>query len=263
MESSSTVHHSSPLPSRHAYNKLSKHILQVPDGSSSISINTTFGNLVSDQPEQNKRIVRPRRVLSSIASSSDDHKSQTMLNKIRESKSLDSLPVIRCRERGISNQLLQFLKRSTRSLENCDKCGNFKIFAIPENKFVNNNFPNGNVVNVEHDDTRSVKEDVEEPLLHNTIINPTIVHRRKIGNGTEDSIEDKVSKKWKSLETEPGCEDHMSAIINKKNLTPRPSIRSWIVGLFNGNRIRSSHSSLRKGVLPEYNNLKTEKESIV
>ena len=76
-----------------------------------------------------------------------------------------------------------------------------------------------------------------------------------------DDGDEHISKKWKSLETVPGAEDY--SVINKKNLTSRPSIRSWIVGLFNGNRIRSSDSSLRKTVLPEYNNLQMEKESIV
>ncbi|KAK4875863.1 hypothetical protein RN001_012285 [Aquatica leii] len=255
VESNSTVYNSSPLPSRHLYNKLNKHILQVPDVDSNTTVNSTFGSQIEEK--ETKKSIRPRRVLSSIASSSDDHKSMTMLNKIRESKSLDALPVVKTRDKGMSQQLLQLLKPNTKSLENCDKCGgNFKIIAIPDNKFVNNNFPNGNVINLKRKD--STTEDVEEPLLQQNVGNPTIIHRRKIGNGTDDD-DDHILKKWKSLETVPGSED----IINKKNLTPRPSIRSWIVGLFNGNRIRSSDSSLRKGVLPEYNNLQTEKESIV
>ncbi|KAF5298140.1 hypothetical protein FQA39_LY02564 [Lamprigera yunnana] len=254
VDSNSTVHNSSPLPSRHLYNKLSRHILQVPDVDSSTTVNSTFGSQIEEK--ESKRILRPRCVLSSIASSSDDHKSVTVLNKIRESKSLDALPLVKNREKVMSQQLLQLLKQNTKSLENCDKCGgNFKIIAIPDNRFTNNNFPNGNVVNLKCSD-RTV-EDVEQPLLHQ-IVSPTIIHRRKIGNGMDDEDEHML-KKWKSLETVPGSED----IINKKNLTPRPSIRSWIVGLFNGSRIRSSDSSLRKGVLPEYNNLQTEKESIV
>ncbi|KAB0795504.1 hypothetical protein PPYR_12343 [Photinus pyralis] len=252
VESSSTVHNNSPLPSRHLLNKLAKHILQVP---STTSVNSAFGPECDDQ--EPKKAARPRRILSSIASSSDDHKSLTMLNKIRESKSLDSLPVVKPHERAISQQLLQLLKPNTRSLENCDKCGNFKIIAIPDDKLVNNNFPNGNIVNMKPDDRRA-KDDVEEPLLQHTA--PSIIHRRKIGNGTDEDNE-YTSKKWKSLETVPGSEDY--SVINNKNLTPRPSIRSWIVGLFNGNRIRSSDSSLRKAVLPEYNNLQMEKESIV
>ncbi|KAF5306158.1 hypothetical protein FQR65_LT07434 [Abscondita terminalis] len=255
VESNSTVYNSSPLPSRHLYNKLTKHILQIPDVESSTTVNSAFGSQIEEN--EPKKVPRPRRVLSSIASSSDEHKSTTMLNKIRESKSLDALPIInKTRDKGMSQQLLQQLKSNTKSLENCNKCGaNFRIIAIPE-KLMNTNFPNGNVINMKRNDNAT--EDVEEPLLQQNVVSPTIIHRRKIGNGVGDDDEH-ILKKWKSLETVPSSED----TINKKNLTPRPSIRSWIVGLFNGNRIRSSDISLRKGVLPEYNNLQTEKESIV
>jgi guanylate cyclase len=42
----------------------------------------------------------------------------------------------------------------------------------------------------------------------------------------------------------------------------KASLKSWLVGLFNGNGLKASNTSLRKGVINDYNNL-TEKESIV
>lgn len=231
-------------------------------GGSKLTINTAFGSQIIEAPEETRRTVRPRRVLSSIASSSDEHnKSQGMLNRIRESKSLDPLPV------GKNNKAIdlidKFLKgpnRSTRSLENCDKCGEIQIIAIPDDKLMNNNFPNGNLVNIPPDNTSSYKEDAQVPLL-NATQNPVIVRRRG-GSAVDDIPESDVSKRWRSLEAVPTSCDQLSDIQNKKTV-PRNSIKNWLVGLFNGNGLKSSNTSLRKGVLNEYNNLQPEKESIV
>lgn len=196
VESTSTLHNSSPLPVRHS--KLNRHILHVPDASSRLTINTTFGSQLIEANEETRRGPRPRRVLSSIASSSDEHnKSQGMLNKVRESKSLDPLPLgkpTKLLEK--SNPLLQLLKRSTRSLENCDKCGgDIQIIAIPDNRLINNNCPNGNIVNITHDDTVSFNEDVEVPLLNPTT-EAMILHRRRIGSSGEEVFEDMPSKRY-------------------------------------------------------------------
>lgn len=260
MESTSTLHNSSPIPDRRF--KINKHILHVPDTDSKMTINSTFGSQVIDPNElENRRGLRPRRVLSSIASSSDEHtKSQCMLHKIRESKSFDPLPFVR-KPNEIVNKFVYTPKRSTRSLENCDKCGDIQIIALPENKLNNNNFPNGNVVNLSDEDNTVLMEDVEVPLLHSDI-NPTVVHRRRRPSGSDEGIEEHTSKRCRSLESIPvNCEQISND--QQKKIIPRHSIKNWIVGLFNGNGVKTSNTSLRKGGIEEFNNIQTENESIV
>ncbi|KAJ8964720.1 hypothetical protein NQ314_004685 [Rhamnusium bicolor] len=262
VESTSTIQNSSPIPSRHLL-KVNRHNLHVPDpGGSKLTINTAFGSQIIEAPEETRRSVRPRRVLSSIASSSDEHnKSQGMLNKIRESKSLDPLPIGKNNKAmDLIDKFLRAPSRSTRSLENCDKCGEIQIIAIPDDKLMNNNFPNGNLVNIPPDDTNNFIEDVQVPLL-NTTQNPAIIRRRG-GSAVDDIPESDFSKRWRSLEAVPASCDQLSDIQNKKAI-PRNSLKNWIVGLFNGNGLKSSNTSLRRGVLNEYNNLQPEKESIV
>lgn len=182
-----------------------------------------------------------------------------MLNKIRESKSLDPLPLIK-KQREIPCKF-QETRRSTRSLENCDKCGDIQIIAVPDNKLINNNFPNGNVIVVPNEDEVSLHEDADAPLLsHNP--QAVIVHRRRRGSEPEELMEEQNTKRWRSLESVPASCNQLDDQKNKK-IGPRNSIRSWLVGLFNGNGLKASNASLRKGGLNEYNNLQPEKESIV
>lgn len=205
---------------------------------------------------ESRKGLRPRRVLSSIASSCDEpSKSQGALNKVRESKSLDPLPVVKTKNLHIANMYHQAAKRSTRSLENCDKCGDIQIIAIPQDKLLNNNFPNGNIIDISQDDNVSL-EDVQVPLLHGDI-NPTIVHRKRCGSGTDEGNEELISKKWRSLESVRPSDQVTEEAPTKKNLL-KPSIKNWLVGLFNGNGLKASNT-----VLNEFNNLQTEKESIV
>lgn len=196
VESTSTLQNSSPVPVRHT--KLNRHILHVPDVGSKLTINTAFGSQVIELTADDRRGPRPRRVLSSIASSCDEHnKSQGALNRVRESKSLDPLPLAKKQPGDRSNQLLQLLRRSTKSLEdNCDRCGggDIKIIAIPDT-MINNNCPNGNVVNISHEDNISFIEDADVPLL-SQMPNPMIVHRRRIGSGGEEALEDQASKRY-------------------------------------------------------------------
>lgn len=60
------------------------------------------------------------------------------------------------------------------------------------------------------------------------------------------------------MESLPASCDPVSDVQSKK----KASLKSWLVGLFNGNGLKASNTSLRKGVINDYNNL-TEKESIV
>lgn len=71
-----------------------------------------------------------------------------------------------------------------------------------------------------------------------------------------------LSSRWRSLEAVPASCDELSDVQSKKSI-PRHSLKNWLVGLFNGNGLKSSNTSLRRGVLNEYNNLQPEKESIV
>lgn len=238
----------------------------MPTASSRLTINTTFESQPCDHPNCN---VKSRRLLSSIASSSDEPtRSQGLLNKLRESKSLDPLPVVKVKQTNLPQLFLKVPGRSTKSLdiETCDKC---LLSPQPFNDIVhqmvnNNSCPNGNIVRVSREDCASLEEDAEAPLLHSNP-NPTIVHRRKVGNGTDDggNAEDKAMKRWRSLESVPvNCDDPPSESQSRKIINN--SIRSWIAGIFNGNGLRASNTSLRKGVLSTgYNDLHPEKESIV
>ncbi|XP_063921313.1 receptor-type guanylate cyclase Gyc76C-like isoform X1 [Zophobas morio] len=223
---------------------------------SKLTINTAFGSQIIENFDESRRGLRPRRVLSSIASSSDEQKkSQNMLNKIRESKSLDPLPLIRNKpELMVDGAPLEVRKRSTRSLENCDKCGEIQIIAIPDDKLINNNFPNGNIMPIPPEELNYI-EDVQVPLL-NATQHPAV--RRRGGSTIDDTLQNNTSKRWHSLESLPATCDPVTDVQNKK----KTSLKSWFVGLFNGNGLKASNTSLRKGVINEYNNL-TEKESIV
>jgi len=74
------------------------------------------------------------------------------------------------------------------------------------------------------------------------------------------------AKRWHSLEEVPGS-DSMVVVAGgggKKAAVSRGSIRSWLAGLFNGNGLRTSDTSLRKGIHGHaYGDLQSEKESIV
>lgn len=105
-----------------------------------------------------------------------------MLNRIRESKSLDPIPIglgKPSKPLDLIDKFLQSTKRSTKSLENCDRCGEIQIIAIPDDKLTNNNFPNGNVVNapINIEETNTCLEDVQAPLL-DTTQNPSMVRKR-------------------------------------------------------------------------------------
>ncbi|KRT81180.1 Adenylate and Guanylate cyclase, partial [Oryctes borbonicus] len=257
VESNSTIYNSSPVPNRHI-NKINRNALHVPDVGSKATVNSTFGSQVIEVTDlEGRKGLRPRRVLSSIASSCDEpSKSQGALNKVRESKSLDLLPLVKTKTLQAANVFVQAAKRSTRSLENCEKCGEIQIIAMPDDKLLNNNFPNGNIIDISQDDNISLVEDVQVPLLHSDI-NPTIVHRKRCGSGMDEGNEEWISKKWRSLETVRPSEQVMEEAPTKKNLL-KPSIKNWLVGLFNGNGLKASNT-----VLNEFNNLQTEKESIV
>lgn len=106
---------------------------------------STFGSGTIEPPPQVKNRLRSRRVLSSIASSSNDepgHHASTTDGAMTspKSKSLDPLPLLTQQQLDYVNQYLQShppppinslpVHRSTRSLEQC--CCDVQIIAIPE-----------------------------------------------------------------------------------------------------------------------------------
>lgn len=231
---------------------------------SKTTINTAFGSQAIDliDHEGNRPKPRPRRILSSIASSSDEpHKSRNTLNKVRESKSLDPLPLVRRPTATASELIENFIrgtKRSTRSLDNCEKCGgDIQIIAIPKDKLVNNNIRNGNLLTTQEEQLLGAfVEDAQMPLLTPPQIPNPVVVRRRGGSDVNDFPGDSTKQKLcHSLDVLP-TGDSPSRPLQKT------SIKKWLVGIFNGNSFKSSNASLRKGI-NDYNNLQPDKESIV
>lgn len=267
VESTSTLHNTSPIPVRNFHTKRMErlHPYLADVSMSRLSLSTcAFGSEISETPEtfgerSERRPRRTRTVLSSIASSADDHrefaKSQGMLNKIRESRSMDPIPsTTQCQH--LEEPVYRPPRRSS-SLEN---------YKLVENIINNNSFPNGNVVPHPEADNLSVGgcEDVEVPLLRTPSLcdNIAIIQRRRAANSGDG--EGYETKRWRSLEVVPaGTEQQVIDSAQNKKQISRNSLKNWIVGLFNGNGLRASNASLRKGVLQGYNDLQTEKESIV
>ncbi|XP_050310178.1 receptor-type guanylate cyclase Gyc76C-like [Anthonomus grandis grandis] len=231
-------------------------------GGSRSTINTAFGSQLIDAPEEGRYKPRPRRVLSSIASSSDEpHKSWGVLNKIRESKSLDPLPAANAATTGrtskspldLIDSFLKGRKRSAQSLiEDWDNQKEIQIIAIPKDKMVNNNFPNGNLLSMTREEQLGFIEDAQVPLLK-----PPLVVRHR---GGSDFLGSDCSK--------PKLTHSLDALPTKEyNLVQKNSFKKFlagVAGIFNGNSVKSSHASLRKGVLNEYNNIQQpDSESMV
>ncbi|CAG9865362.1 unnamed protein product [Phyllotreta striolata] len=260
VESTSTIQNS-PVPAQNQ--RLTRNTLTVPDSvGSKLTINTAFGSQLIEVSEDHRK-PRTRRMLSSIASSCDEHqKSQGMLNKIRESKSLDPLPFFKGNKPSeLMEKFLNGGRKSTRSLESCDKCGEIQIIALPEDKMTNNNFANGNLMAFPQDNIHHYVEDVQAPLLSALSHNVGNIRRRG-GSAVDDLPESEFSKKWRSLEAVSTSCGQLSDVPSKKSVS-KSALKSWLVSLFSGNGFKSSSTSLRKGNLNEYNNLQVEKESIV
>ncbi|XP_011308844.1 guanylate cyclase 32E isoform X2 [Fopius arisanus] len=246
-DSASQCGNSSPQPRHHRHGKLDRNPLYLIDSLSK----TTLDNVtVSEEAEiraaniklalddlfleGKQKFKKNARVLSTIASSSTTSDYPSTI--IRESKSLDPFP-IDCQRESLQLRWKE-PKKSFRSLENCDKWTNSK-----ENlRILNNNYPNGDVI---HKD--NFQEEVNTPLLAND------------DTGTSEGEGLGCVKRWRSL-------DHVVSNVGDgvpdKKSSARNSIRSWLVNLFNGNGLRSSEVSIRRGVIAGYE-LQGERESIV
>ncbi|XP_017892325.1 receptor-type guanylate cyclase Gyc76C-like isoform X2 [Ceratina calcarata] len=181
------------------------------------------------------------RVLSTIASSSStsDYPFQAIL---RESRSLDPFPLELYSKRFESPiSSWKEPKKSSRSLENCDKCTRTNSKTNISDNVLNNNYPNGNVIIVPHTVEESPNE-AETPLL---------------GDETGYLGEVVPVKRWRSLDQVPSTDS-----VPDKKSSARNSIRSWLMNLFSGNGLRNSDVSLRRGVIAGYD-IQSERESIV
>lgn len=167
-------------------------------------------------------MVRPRQILSSLKSNEELPSFRDPNSNLRESKSLDRFPTqLRRRQDGKGQTKME--KLSSRSLD----CGvamivnddtNFepKLSRKISSKHLNNNC-NGSIA-------------LEDPKC------PLLLRQGSLNSPHDDSM--LQTKRWRSLETVGGEED----VENKKSFT----IKSWLVGFFQSNGLRSSNSSLRK-----------------
>lgn len=303
-DSTSTLHNS-PLPGARFHGRAGPRLerlpLNVPDlDNSRLSLDTSaFGSEASQSQEiLCSRTGRTRTVLSSIASSADEtggrDRSQGMLNRPRESRSMDPIPTSAESVQALSsgsaeNSSEVWPPRRSSSLDKCVLRGGSDLVAMSANMSTagdtvsnNNNFPNGNVILegvgsegpavLEVDEGDVDLAGAESPLLRSAEGvgggRPiTVVHRRRVGDTFADQQQlQQPTKRWRSLEAVTGeggdaSKKHASGVGGN---AAHNSFKSWLVGIFNGNGLRASNSSLRKApVLAGYNDLQVERESIV
>ena len=186
-------------------------------------------------------VKKNNRVLSTIASSSSTSDYPSL---IRESRSLDPFPSELFNKSLESPQLRwKDTKKSFRSMENCDKWTRTNSKTNFTDKVFNNNYPNGNVIRVPRAENST--NEAEIPLL---------------GDDNGCVGEAVPVKRWRSLDEvvpTPSTEN-----VPDKKSSARNSIKSWLVNLFNGNGLRNSDVSLRRGVITGYD-IQSERESIV
>ncbi|KAJ1522077.1 hypothetical protein ONE63_002388 [Megalurothrips usitatus] len=235
------------------------------DASSKSTLNSQ--NLLENKTEEPLQThPRPRRLLSSVASSSatagyssesDDEAGLTKHGPVRESRSLDPFPMDVELEQLPRKQipLSQVRRRCTRSLEHCDLFDRVRPGVdIPLHKNNHHTFPNGAVSGVNPSVmVGASSEDVRVPLLAPA---DSLIPRGAVLV---------PSKRWRSLEQlKPTVTtSNPTYFVDGRKADVRGSIKSWLYGLFNGNGLRSSETSLRKGMHSGYSDLQSEKESIV
>lgn len=276
-DSCSTLHNSSPLPplaSGPRYGRrLERFPLHVPDirtSRVSLSTHSAFGSDVSISTEQPLPRPSTRTVLSSIASSADGGgcggafpigcdawdrptRHSRPPGDMPHSRSMDPLPS----ESTPSPSGPLTAARRTSSLDKCS------------------DYPNGGILTELAGD--SDDGDCEAPLLRPSTPSDSAVllRRRQPNDPAAESAPSQpqpnplplplplpppMTKRWRSLETVGGGE----ALLPPAHSLAQHSLKSWLVGLFNGNGVRASNTSLKKGapVLPAYN-CAQERESIV
>lgn len=193
--------------------------------------------------------VRPRRVLSSIASSAAD---ENILNgcsgrqpgALRYTRSLDVLTVRKpYRTRDVLSRLSQ--KNASRSLDIYSNSANqLTISTVSGKQNTDSGILNGNAVGLS-DEAENIRTDEVLPLISKTTAANIVEQpKKKIQDSNCVTF---PSKKWRSLETVGVNPGGLKADIHRK--MPRIGIRSWLLGIFNGNNLRTSDASLRKATM--------------
>ncbi|XP_011864194.1 PREDICTED: guanylate cyclase 32E-like [Vollenhovia emeryi] len=244
-DSSSQCGGSSPLPRPLHARKLERSPLSLTESVSK----TTLDNVSVQEEEERRRFLNIKsvddlfisigpklrknaRALSTIASSSSsDYPSQTV---IRGSRSLDPLPTDMYNKRLESPN---FWKEN--------ECTRINSKADISEKMLNNNYSNGNVIMLSHTDNPPNEAD---PLLGNDNVDKSEIREKRsrsldqvVSASSMDSVPDKKSSARKLLEIPPV---------------------STIIQMFNGNGMRNSNVSLRRGILAGYDK-QNERESVV
>lgn len=205
----------SPRPS---HRKLDRSPLYLNNGSHNVLCQSDLDHF--DINRKPLAMVRPRQILSSLKSNEEFPSRDPNSNL---SKSLDRFPSQKRQDVKVPTKME---KLSSRSLD----CGVAMIVSDDTNyepklsrkissKHLNNNC-NGSIA-------------LEDPKC------PLLLRQGSLNSPHDDSM--LQTKRWRSLETVGGDED----VENKKSFT-RNSIKSWLVGFFQSNGLRSSNSSLRK-----------------
>lgn len=245
-DSSSQCGGSSPVPRPLHIRKLEKSPLCLTESISKTTLdNISIQEDVEGHVNNNKsvddlfttsgpKLRKNARALSTIASSSSsDYPSQTV---IRGSRSLDPLPTEMYSKR-YNNSSPNFWKEN--------ECTRTDSKIDISEKMLNNNYPNGNVIMVPHTDN---SPNEAEPLLGDDSEGKGYIREKRsrsldqvVSASSTDSVPDKKSSARKLLEIPPV---------------------STIIQMFNGNGLRNSNVSLRRGVIPGYDKT-TERESVV
>lgn len=223
-----------PRESPRTHRKLEMTPLYLNEGS-----RITLENNESENESLTKKplaMVRPRQ-LRSIVSSDDYSRFRNPQHQLRESRSLDPFPSqksLRKRIDGSNSKLKEKLpKRGSRSLDG-------GVSLISHDPDIRNGDEENNTgyKHINNNCNGSIGvEDAHCPLLF------------RQGSLTSPHDENNLhTKRWRSLQT-VGLDEN--SVSGDKKTVPRGSIRSWIVGFFQGNGFRSSDASLRKvGVVP-------------
>lgn len=242
-DSSSQCGGSSPVPRSLHARKLERSPLSLTESVSK----TTLDNVSVQEEEQRRlniksvddlfistgpKLRKNTRALSTIASSSSsDYPSQTI---IRGSRSLDPLPIDMYNKRFDSQN---FWKEN--------ECTRINSKADISEKMLNNNYSNGNVIMMSHTDNPPNEAD---PLLDDDSVDKIEIREKRsrsldqvVSASSMDSVPDKKSSARKLLEISPV---------------------STIIQMFNGNGLRNSNVSLRRGILAGYDK-QNERESVV
>lgn len=268
--------------------------IEQPDSLNSTSCTSNNGCSKNDVDIVQKKplaMVRPRQILCSITSSSDDYQrfrdcidaidNQTQsISGLRESLSLDPFPKLRRRfdcikipqQLKLRNPISCSLDAGVAMISNDPNCSDL----IDYHSKLNSNLYNRALCNSERDDTNDINININKKPIKKNISYKNFNNNcngNTIGNDDQNcpllqrqgslcSPHDEIlmhNKRWRSLENVCGNDNirdisnlsttpqqQQTTTTNNKKMLSKNSIRSWLVGLFQGNGFRSNDASLRK-----------------